>query len=241
MTTFKYFSASMLALATLVVACGPSGEGASGQPKAKVLANTAKTPSDMLPLSVGNSWTYQYYQVRVDAKGQRSEGTADSTLKVVSVKDVPAGKEAVVSVYQNGKVASEIGFLVTDKGVFQTYHKVKELMPYNPPLLLMPWNAKAGQETKWTGTGLMPGIGKIGQLEMTLTCRGEMEVDTLAGRMKAMRVDGVENYTYQGKKIQATTSMWFEPRIGLIRSLDVIQLGVAGNQAELKLKSYTVK
>ncbi len=241
MTKPKYFLFSTFVLAAAIGACGPSGEGGSNQSKTKVIANTAKSPYDLLPLSVGNSWTYQYYQVQVDAKGQRTESTAISTLKVVSVKDAQGGKEAVVRVYQGGEATSEIGFLVNDKGVFQTYHKGKEMMPYNPALLLMSWPVKAGQVINWTGTGLMPGPAKMGKIDLTVTCRGEMEVDTLTGRMKAIRTDGVETYSYQGKKMQTTMSMWFEPRIGIIRTLDVFQFGAAGRQAELKLKSYTVK
>lgn len=237
----KYLSLLTIVCCLAVAGCGPSGQPGGGAAKTKVLANTASGPSDLLPLSTGNAWTYTVLQTVSDARGRQKSGQSETTLKVDSVKDIPGGKSAEIGVYAKDKRTSSVGFDVTDKGIFQSFLNAKQNVPFKPPMPLMPWPLQPGQELKYSGTGYLPGPGKTGTINVTITYRGDSEVDTFAGRMKALRVDNMQTYTYQGKTFQSSQSIWFVPKVGLVRSFEILQLGAAARQTELKLKGYTVK
>jgi len=238
MTKYSYLAT----LALFGIYCGPSAPGGVNKPEAKVLQNAVGSGSDFMPLAKGNSWTYEMTQSVRDRAGRQSRGMAEMTFKVTTVVDHGTGKRALVTVYNKTQPISTLSFLSNPKGVFQTSLNGKHLTAvYNPPLPLINWPSKPGQKRTWAGMGYMAGINKNGKVKMDITYKGLAEVDTPSGRMKAHRVDVVQSYADKGKKYGTTQSMWFVPKVGLVRSLDLVS-GINGTrQTDMKLKSSTRK
>jgi hypothetical protein len=231
-------------LALLVASCGPSGQPGGSAPAAptKVTTNTANSAADLMPLAKGNVWTYRVTAAARASSGETSTGSAENTLKVVSVKDTPEGRIADITVYTDNKEGSAVRFSTSPKGVFQNGVKGPKVdVAFTPPMPLLPWGMKQGEQRKWSGMGYMAGTTKPVAITATITYKGEMEVDTVAGRMKAMRVDNVQEGTVNGKKTQIAQSMWFVPKVGLVKSIDTQGAGGVVRQSTLNLKSYTVK
>lgn len=229
-------------LGCLLIACGPSDVGRTGRQQVKVIEHELTSAADFMPLQKGNSWTYAMDQIVRDTKGRQSSGTAELTFKVDKIVDQGEGKRALFKVYNKSAENSTVSFLCNSKGVYQTSLAGKDLTaPYDPPLPLIVWPSKPGQERKWAGRGYIAGLGAVGSLKSTITYKGLSDVDTPAGRMHAHRVDTVTSYTTGGKTYRSTQSMWFVPTIGLVRSLD-ITIGPAGvRQSDMRLKTSTRK
>ncbi|MGI8923313.1 MAG: hypothetical protein ACR2HJ_04620 [Fimbriimonadales bacterium] len=236
----KYFSLTLLAL--IGISCGPSAPGGATRPEAKVLQNAVGSGADFMPLAEGNSWTYELTQMVRDKAGKQSRGVAEMTFKVTNVVDHGTGKRALVTVYNKTKPISTLSFLSNPKGVFQTSLRGKNLTAvFEPPLPLIHWPSKVGQKRMWAGVGYMAGLNKTGKVKMDITYKGLAEVDTPSGRMKAHRVDVVQSYAENGKKYGTTQSMWFVPKIGLVRSLDLVSGVIGTRQSDMKLISSTRK
>lgn len=238
----KRFCIAVLPLLALAASCGPSADSAAKKgPETKVIANTAGKPEDLFPFEKGNSWTYTVRRVqRTTKEGRQGEG--ETTLKVREVREHALGKEAVLDVYEEGKKVSSVNFVVGPKGVYQTALSGPNLdIKYNPAFPLLLWPIESGEETKWSGTGLRAADGKLGPIDAVITTKGEAELDTPAGRMKAFRADNVQTYKINGKEFQTRQSVWFSPKIGLVRTLDGFISAEEVRETDMKLKTYTVK
>lgn len=231
------------ALLIAVVSCGPSAEsGIKPGTKTKVIANTASTASDLMPFQKGNAWVLTARSVTQNAQGQREAGGGEVTLKCIAVEESGGNKVATLDVKSTVGDPAKTQISTTDKGVFQvSYESAKGKMLFNPPFPLMPYGLKPGETIKYDGSGPLPGVGKVGPIKATITFKGEVELDTGAGRVKALRADNTQTYKDGNKTFQSMQSYWFAPKIGLVRSLNTIVLGAGGFEQELILKTYTVK
>jgi hypothetical protein len=237
-----FITVALLALA--IAGCSPTGTStsASGPAETKVLSNPVSNARDLWPASIGNAWTYTIGQVRQTRTTAPTSGTAEATLKLVGTKPVTGGVVATFKIIQENKERSTLVFQITDKGVFQistmTGGRGGEFRPQLPAL---PWPMKVGEVKEWSGTGPSAGSGAIEPFKSSVIYKGESEVDTPAGRMNGLRVDSSQTTKVKGKPVTVTQSMWFVPKVGLVRSFEVIQTSDEIRQTDLRLKAYTVK
>jgi len=230
----------LIAIAACAVTFGCSPDVAPNDPATavKVTANSLEKPTDLLPLTSGNAWTYDVNTSLRTKEGTQS-GTQTPTLKVTGRK----GQKATVAFITDNKVRSTIVFQESASGVSQVSVGTvgKPASTFSPPTPMFQWPMKPEQEAKWSGTGFRAGVGDVGAMTSTLTYKGEMEVDTAAGRFKAYRFDSVQLYKVNSKEFGSSTSTWFVPKVGIVRTVEVVATPEAIRETVMKLKSYTVK
>jgi hypothetical protein len=78
-------------------------------------------------------------------------------------------------------------------------------------------------------------------MKATLAYKGEREVDTPAGRMKAYRFDTTTTYMKGKTELGSTQSVWLVPKVGIVRSVEMVISPTLIRETEMKLESYTVK
>jgi hypothetical protein len=191
-----------------------------------------------MPLASGNAWTYDV-STTVRTKEGTNSGTQTPTLKVTGRN----GQKATVAFIVDNKVVSNLVFQESAKGVSQVSVGAvgKSSNAFNPPTPMFQWPMKLDEESKWSGTGYRAGVGDTGPMTSTLTYKGEMEVDTAAGRFKAYRFDSVQLYKVNSKEFGSSTSSWYVPKVGLVRTVEIVATPEAVRETVMKLKSYTVK
>ena len=227
----------ILGLAFLV-GCGPDIGPTNPDEQVKVLSNELSKASDLLPVKSGNAWTYTMRAVERNAEGQTREYSGTPTLKVTGVN----GKNSTIAFIESDKVVSELLLTSTDGGISQRGIKSpKATRSFAPPIPLYHWPMKAGETKEWKGTGFRPALGDNGPMTSTMEYKGESEVDTPAGRMKAHRFDTTTKYTKNSKEFGSTQSLWLVPKVGIVRNIEVVVSPNLIRETELKLQSHTVK
>lgn len=227
-----------IAACTVVMGCSPDVTPNDPATQVKVTTNTLDKPTDLLPLSSGNAWTYDVNTTLKTKEGTQA-GTQTPTLKVTG----RSGKNATVALITDNKVRSTLVFQESTTGVSQVSVGAEGKPPskFTPPTPMFQWPMKAEQESKWTGTGYRAALNDTGPISSTLTYKGESEVDTAAGRFKAYRFDSTQLYKADGKEFGSSTSTWFVPRVGIVRTVEVVDAPEFVRETIMKLKSYTVK
>jgi hypothetical protein len=223
----------------ILAGCGPDVGPASPDDQVKVLANELGKPADLLPLNSGNAWTYTMRTVERNQQGQARQSNATPTLKVSGMN----GDKATIAFLNEKKLVSEVSFTRTEHGVVQNGLKAagQSGRTFSPPLPLYHWPMKVGEKKEWSGTGFRSGLGDNGSMTSTLEYKGESEVDTPAGRMKAHRFDSLTKYKQNSKEYGSTTSIWLVPKVGIVRNLEIVIGPKTMRESELKLQSFTVK
>jgi hypothetical protein len=231
--------ASILVCLAAIAGCGPDIAPTPPEEQVKVLANALERPNDLLPLQSGNAWTYKFQTTERNKQGQARQASGSPTMKVTKVE----GGVATLVYLNENKVVSEIGIKNSPTGATQTHIKggTGATRPYSPPLPLYHWPMKVDQEIKWSGTGFRSAFSDVGKLTSTLVYKGEGEVDTPAGRMKAYRFDTTTRYTKGAGEFGTSQSLWLVPRVGIVRSIEVTVTPTVLRETEMKLQSYTVK
>lgn len=223
----------------IVVGCGPDVGPTNPEDQVKVLANELSKPADLLPLSSGNAWTYTLRSVVRNQQGQAQEATATPTLKVSGMN----GEKATIAFVNENKLVSELNFLRTEHGIVQIGLKGagQPSRSFTPALPLYHWPMEVGEKREWSGNGYRSGLGDDGPMTSTLEYKGESEVDTPAGRMKAHRFDSLTKYKKDAAEFGSTTSIWLVPKVGIVRNVEVVVGPQTIRETELKLQSFTVK
>jgi len=227
-----------VAACAFVVGCSPDVVPNDPATQVKVTTNTLEKPTDLMPLASGNAWTYDATTTERTETGTNS-GTQTPTLKVTGRK----GQRATVAFIVDNKVVSNLVFQESAKGVAQVSVGAVGKSPntFSPPSPMFQWPMKPEEEAKWSGTGLRVGLGGVGPITSTLTYKGEAEVDTAAGRFKAYRFDSVQRYTVNSQEYGSSSSSWFVPKVGLVRTVEIVATPKSIRETVMKLKSYTVK
>ena len=223
----------------ILVGCGPDVGPTRPEDQVKVLSNELGKPADLLPLSSGNAWTYTMRSVERNQEGQSRQSVATPTLKVSGMN----GEKATVAFLNDKKLVSELNLMRTEHGVLQTGLKAagKTGRSFVPALPLYHWPMKLGEKREWSGTGYRAALGDNGPMTSTLEYKGESEVDTPAGRMKAHRFDSLTKYKKNSTELGSTTSLWLVPKVGIVRNVEVVVGPKTIRESELKLQSFTVK
>jgi hypothetical protein len=225
--------------ATLLAGCSPDVSAGDPASQVKVIDNKVESAADLFPLQPGNAWNFDATQTVRTKDGKTSVGTQTPTLKVVARN----GNKATIGYIRDNKVMSKMTVLATNKGVAQssvqaTNGPIRNFEPASP---LYEWPMKVNEERKSEGTGYRAGVDSIGKVKNTLVYKGESEVDTPAGRMRAHRFDSLTTYTVGNGQFGSTSSVWLVPKIGIVRSVELVAGPTGLRETELKLTSYTVK
>lgn len=228
----------VIAGCAVVIGCSPDVAPNDPATAVKVTTNSLEKPTDLLPLTTGNAWTYDVNTTFTSKEGTQS-ATQAPTLKVTGRN----GQKATVAFITDNEVRSNLVFHVSANGVSQVSvgNVGKPANTFSPPTPMFQWPMKPEQETKWSGKGYRAGVGDVGPMTSTLTYKGEAEVDTAAGRFMAHRFDSVQRYKVNSKEYGASISTWFVPKVGIVRTVEIVVTPEARRETVMKLKSYTVK
>jgi hypothetical protein len=225
--------------AAILVGCSPDVGPTDPNSKVNVTKNKVDKVSDLWPLQSGNAWTYEARQTVRTTDGRSGGTTQTPTLKVVSKN----GSTATIGFIRENKLVSKLTVLETPKGITQKSIQGSKgpEQTFDPPTPLFEWPMKVDEERKSEGVGFREGLGSRGKFKTTLVYKGEYEVDTPAGRMLAHRFDTLQTYSQGSKEYGSTSSVWLVPKIGVVRSIELLATPQGLRETEMKLTSYTVK
>ena len=154
----------------------------------------ATTAGNYYPLDVGNRWTF-----RVEAGGNAA--TAISTITKIEKVDGKALSKLEATL--NGKVVATEHLVATPEGIYRNRNND---MAIDPPLLLLKYPAKAGDEWK--------GVLNVGTEKGNYVCKTAEEMVTVpAGKFKTLRVSITLEVAGQTVK----TSYWFAKDTGFVK------------------------
>lgn len=238
-TIYSIASASLLA--AVLIGCGSgAGGGYTPKPVPKV-AEFKLNPGDektLFPLVKDNQWVYAS-NIIVQQGQQQATNNVELTFVVKNVVDVGNGKKATIEISSEGKVTERQAWLVNDKGIYQVTAG-KDSTVFDPIQPAVAFPPEAGREFKWEGKGLIPG-GSYGVSRSVGKVLGPQEVDTDLGRMSALAVENTQTWTLNGKRGEARSTVWWAPKIGIVRFVQEIATDQIQARQTLKLKSKSIK
>jgi hypothetical protein len=221
--------------------CNKDGSGYVAKPVPKVedVKLSQGDEKNLFPLVEGNQWVYTSEVVLQDSKGQQRSQKSVLTFAVKSVQSAADGKTGLIEISDGGKVTEKQEWQVTSKGIFQVSAGDKGIK-FTPPQLALEFPATAGSTFKWEGKGLLPGGGE-GMSKSTGKVLGPQQVDTDLGRMSAIAVETSQQWTADGKPGQASSTVWWAPKVGIVRfHQEIATKGIQAVQT-LRLNSKSVK
>lgn len=244
---------SLLLTAGIAAGCGSSQSGyvpkkTEAPPVAQINPGEERK---LMPLAVGNQWTYAIEVTEQAAGGQGQTRNAEITWRVARVNTNGNATVGEIEVVQDGAVRDLQVWRVTDKGVYQVSVGNNPRRAFSTPQPVVQFPIKDGAKFTWTGTG--PTVaGSTGQSRVDNVIRGIQTVDTEVGPMSAVAVESNSRFTVaipaaQGRParsaqgtMQSTT--WFSPEVGLVRAQQTTTVaGAAGQRIVLRLKSRSLK
>jgi hypothetical protein len=176
-------------------------------PKVEPLSGPVTKAEEVLPLTVGNTWTYELKAE--EYKGDKKLGQMTQTVnyRVQAVN----GSRAVLELSQGDELVDRQSWENRPDGLYQLTTSRRDV-PYKPAQIAAPLPLEKGRRFNWVGSGMMAdssmGFGKAVSEVM------EPEpVDTAMGTLSAYPVTTVT--TFKGGRCDNTT--WFRPGVGLIR------------------------
>lgn len=238
-----FVSSTAMAAGLLLAGCGSGGSGYKPTPSKPVDVAAVK-PSDetsLMPLSVGNQWTYTGQTgIRVQGKSQTQD--FELTFKVVKVTPSANGKIAdieIVSNLPNAKTDRQ-RWEVNSKGIYQLAIG-NPLVAFDPPQPVILFPADAERKFSWKGKGITP-AGKQGSTTAESRILAPQIVDSASESVSAIPVETKGTLDVNNTKGQYLAMAWWAPKIGLVRYRQEV---VIANQNVLvqilKLKAKTVQ
>ena len=229
MKTFALFPLLLLA------GCRPAAPGYTPVPEAKVPVVSTKvaSPEVLMPLDLGNRWSYalQASTTRGATPVSNLEATVDYLVKESS------GNRALLVLEQEGEVLERQDWLADARGLYQV-SAGKDRVPYSTPqpLALLPLDA--GRTFEWKGRGMM-GNGEVSQGRANGTVRAAETVDTNLGPMSAIPVFTHTTFA----KGNCDNTSWYRPGVGLVRVRQTTTNATDGTQTVviLSLNNYALK
>ncbi len=206
---------TLLALPLLtLVGCrsGASGYTPVPPPKVEAVSLDLKSAGDLMPLEVGNAWTYAM-KVQATQKGKATGGNQGSLTYRVDSKRGDGG--ALLVLEQDGMVQDRQIWRSSPDGLYQLSGGPNQT-PYTPPQPVAPFPLKEGAKFRWSGKGLMAN-GKVAHGEATSDVAAPQKIDTaMTGADATMSAIPITtNTTFPGGKSVNTT--WFKPGVGMVR------------------------
>ena len=198
-------------LLALLVGCRNPTPGYTPVPPApipQVSVKEVRSPLALMPLDLGNQWTYSLRAQSFQA--EESLGEVEQTVDYRVTRVAPDGATTLV-LEQGGKPLDEQVWKSTGGGLYQLSSGTRGV-PFEPaqPLALLPLTD--GRKFTWEGRGQI-GENLVGRSRMASEIFAPQNVDTAIGTLSAVPI--VTRTDYDGGHIENTS--WFRPGIGLIR------------------------
>lgn len=173
-----------------------------------VQPTAVKTPTALMPLDLGNHWTYDLQNQSFAGEKPLGEQEIEVEYRVVEVS--PDG-DARVTLESDDKPLDQQIWRSSPEGLFQVASGLKaDRFDPAQPLALLPLTA--GRKFEWEGRGPLAD-GRVGHSSLTSEILEPQNVDTEIGTLSAVPV--VTRTEYDRGHVDNTT--WFRPGIGLIR------------------------
>jgi hypothetical protein len=234
-------AASALSAAVLLSGCGGKDTAAAGTSakKTQTASVNAGEEKNLFPLTVGNQWVYSVESTFV-INGQQRVGKTEATFVVTKTTPTADGTKATIEVRQKDKLMDTQNWEVNSHGIYQVTSGEKQT-PYNPvmPAILFPLN-DANKQFKWKGSGMQP-LGGLGSADLDNFYRGPQDIDTDMGPMSAYCVETKGTFTVKVGKGMQLGSIWWAPKVGMVRYFSRAAVKGVVNTNVLRLKSYIVK
>jgi len=225
----------LVALA-FVAGCHGDGSGYVPVPPPKVDPANVKPGEEttLMPIAVGNQWTYEFETlVRDNRAQQKTKG--EITFKVVNVEQTADGKKADLEVWAKDKLQDKQVWLVGPKGVYKVSSGIKTVTTFIPPSPIILFPLDKYKTFTWQGTG-----GKVNRTASSTIRVGE-EIDTDEKRYSAVAVE-TKGINSNGKIVQRTDETnWLVPGVGLVRNRISTVSPTSASEMLIKLKSHTLK
>ncbi len=164
---------------------------------------------DYFPLLPGTAWEY-------------GVGESTVTVEVQDYTERDGVRTGTLVTNANGKEVASESIRVDASGVYRTRINATKI---EPPVLLLKFGIK--DETEWA-TKCKVGEAKV---DFTFKLEGQEEIETPAGKYKAVKVTGVGDIA--GTKTQL--AYHFAEGVGIVK----LGYSVAGTETVLSLKKFT--
>lgn len=219
----------------LVVGCRPVTRTYVPTPPPKVapVSTEVTDARTLMPLDVGNQWTYdmQTEVYQANKLVGRGEETVTYTVKGRYGLDK---RDAYVVLESKGKPVDVQDWRATPEGLYQLTAGLKRT-PYSvpQPLILLP--IRKGSRFEWRGKGVMSnGVLAPGDLQGEIL--EPQVVDTGMGPLSAIPV--LTRLRFTGGTSENTS--WFRPNVGLVRYRQATTTGKQRVVVTLTLSNYAL-
>jgi len=232
----------LMATCLLVAGCGDKSSNTykpKPTPKIPVAKVNPGEEASIFPFMADNQWVYEATALLQANTGEQRSGSFELTFKVTKVEDQADGKTAHIQILRDGKVESNQRWVVNAKGLYQASSNAGQ-GDFSPMQSQVLFPVTEGATFTWTGSGPRP-VGKPGNYTINSKVIGPQEVDSGVGRISAIAVESKTEWMEGKKKVQATTTQWWAPGIGLVRYVQNTTDGTVATVQTLKLKSHTLK
>ncbi|MBV6457551.1 MAG: hypothetical protein HONBIEJF_00664 [Fimbriimonadaceae bacterium] len=233
----------MLIVAGMLVAgCGDKSSNTykpQPTPKIPVAKVNPGEEGTLFPFTAENQWVYEATATAQANTGEQRGGNFELTFKIAKVDNQGDSKVAQVQIIRDGKVESNQRWVSNSKGLYQASSNAGQgdFSPMQPQVM---FPIAEGGTFSWTGNGPRP-VGKPGTYTVTSKVIGPQEVDTGLGRISAIAIESKSQWADGKKTVQATTTQWWAPGVGLVRYVQNTTDGTIATAQTLKLKSHTLK
>jgi hypothetical protein len=187
-----------------------------------------------MPLTKGNSWTYE---VMMQKSGPNGPGEPQALMLTYTITGVKSNGDRTVATFElsgGNKVLERHSWLETSDGMYQL--SAGQNVAFKPAQLLMPFPATAGRKFSWAGRGPQP-FGGVGPWSVEGQILSNEPADTAEGPMVAIPISTTSKF---GKASCDTTS-WFRPGVGMIRFKQEILTGQQTEDILMVLHSHQLK
>ncbi|MBC8065969.1 MAG: hypothetical protein H7Y17_14140 [Chlorobia bacterium] len=228
----------LLSAVGLAVTIGCSGGSSSyvpkPPPKIEPVSLKAADGKNLFPFKVGNSWTFATKTVqRVGTKSQQKE--IEATFKVAKVEETGGNTRATIELIIGKDVVDRQTWISNGKGIFQVNIGLKNVRQFSTPIPAIVFPIEPGKRFSWSGSD---GKSKMAYNSEIL---GAQEVDTDMKRMSAIAIES-KGTSVNGKVTEKTDrTIWFAPKIGIVRIRESTSSTVGASELLLTLKSHNVK
>jgi hypothetical protein len=195
------------------------------------LSGPVTKAEEVLPLTVGNTWTYELRAEEYQGAKKLGSMTQTVMYRVQTVN----GNRALLDLSQEDQVVDRQTWENRPDGLYQLTTSLNSV-PYKPAQIAAPLPLKKGKRFHWAGSGLMPD-GSMGAGQAVSEVLDPEPVDTAMGTLSAYPVSTVT--TFNGGRCDNTT--WFRPGVGLIRLRQETTSKGKRNVVTLILTNYALK
>ncbi|GEM_PF-3491300 len=243
---YKVVGLLLIALGTTwpQAGCGPAApKDSGGEGATKVIKAEAKSAQDYFPFAVGNSWTYDEVEQQSGSQIGTRNMRSTITLKVTNVVNKPEGISADVGVFdQDSKKIGAVVFLAAKDALYQTELLYKgKPMTLEPPMCVAVYPSEPSNGKTWTGVGPKPWVGTTGKYTLKVEGLGPVEVDGVNERFACLGFHTTAEYDEGSQHIQYEQKSYYAPRVGIVRTLEMVQVFSKGQQIGTVTKVSTLR